>query len=188
MASSRKRYDCPVAYHIGTSTSSVYVSNKYTALLIYDLWLNEAIDQKKTDSLTLFSILPPTAWPTWSRQHIISLLNGCWHKRVIAKHVISNGDVVKATDYRKNNYKPDNYERLVITAHTKLTEQELIALNNTMMYPQVLNHILRSPSPLAAKVALEIEHMATFPDGTSATRYIKPVWNFLKARYGKKWS
>lgn len=188
MASSRKRYDSPVAYYVGTSTTSVYISNKYTALLIYDLWLNEAIEQNKTDSLALHAILPPTPWPTWSRQHIISLLNGCWHKRVIAKHAIVNGSVIKATDYRKNNYKPDNYERTVVLAHTKLSEQESIALNNTMMYPQVLNHVLRSPSPLAAKVALEIEHMATFPDGTSATRYIKPVWNFLKARYGKKGS
>jgi hypothetical protein len=188
MASSRKRYDCPVAYHVSTNSIGVYVSNKYTALLIYDLWLSDAIEQRKTDVLSLFSILPPTPWPTWSRQHIISLLNNCWHKRVLAKHTITDGDVIKATDYRRNNYKPDNYERLVITAHTKLTEQESIALNNTMMYPQVLNHVLRSPSPMAAKIALEIDCMSFFPDGTSATRHIKPVWNFLRAKYGKRWS
>ena len=180
MGSSRRKYDAPVAYLVITDDRQIYISNKYTAILMYELWVDNIMRTGISCTIALYAILPPTPWPTWSRTHIISLLNGCWKRSRIAYAKYANGIPISVFDKTKSAFRLDHYEQHFIIAHSKMTTDEKNALNNTLMYPQVLELVLRSSSPIAAKTALIIENMTLFPDGTSATKYIKSVWKYLK--------
>jgi hypothetical protein len=180
MSKSRKKYDAPVAYLLCMGDSFIYVSNKYTSILMYELWTQKIIESKLSTKISMYAIMPPTPWPTWSRTHIIALLNGCWKKVRIAYGVYDFGQPVTLIDKTKSVFRADNYEQHVKVLHSKMTTTERVALHNTLLYPSVLELVLRSPSPLAAKTALMIEKIETFPDGSSATKYISSVWKYLK--------
>ena len=180
MSQSRKKYDAPVAYLLSMNDSFIYVSNKYTAILMYELWTQKIIESQLSTKISVYAIMPPTPWPTWSRTHIIALLNGCWKKVRIAYGVYESGQPVTLVDKTKSVFRADNYEQHAKILHSKMTTSERVALHNTLLYPSVLELILRSPSPMAARTALEIENASYFPDGTSATKYITSVWKYLK--------
>lgn len=180
MSSSRRRYNTPVAYYVSSSTAGVYISNKYTALLIYQIWLEQSIKMQLTTQLKIDALLPPTVWPAWSRKHIISLLNGCWHQSSIVKTSIVNGVVVNCKDYSRSKFNADNYELHANVIHKSMSSSESIALNNTIMFPQILKLILRAPSILAAKTALRLDKLSVFPDGSSSTKHLHVVWKFLR--------
>lgn len=180
MASSRRKFDAPVAYLLIAGEQYMYVSNKYTTVLMYELWTERIVKTQKTCTIAMYAILPPTPWPTWSRTHIISLLNGCWKRTRIAYAKYVDGIPVSVIDKTKTAFRLDHYEQHFMLVHSNMSNDERIALNNTLMYPQVLELVLRSSSPIAAKTALIIENMSLFPDGTSAIKYIKSVWKYLK--------
>jgi hypothetical protein len=148
--------------------------------LIYQLWLEQSIQTKLTTQLKVDALLPPTAWPTWSRKHIISLLNGCWHQTSIVKTSLVDGVVISCKDYSKAKFNADNYELHATVMHSKLSTAESTALNNTLMFPQILKLILRAPSVLAAKTALKLDGMSVFPDGSSSIKHLHVVWKFLR--------
>lgn len=184
MSKSRRLYNTPVAYRVSKNDDVVFVSNKHTALLVFDNWSNICIDQQLTAELAIYAVMPPTPWPTWSRRHIISLLNGCWHKSLLASKRFENGIAISVKDFRHVKTWVDNYELLSITLYESMHQNERTALNNAMMYPQVLQHILRSPHPAIAAMALKIDGLSRYPDGTSTLKHLPKVWKYIKVDSG----
>lgn len=180
MSNSRRLYNTPVAYQVSKNDNVVFVSNKHTALLIFDLWCNQSIECNHDAIITMHAVMPPTPWPTWSRRHIISLLNGCWTKSLIAKKVISDGTATAVKDFRHIKSWADNYEYLSMVIYESMSQSERAALNNALMYPQVLAHIMRSFHPSVAMMALKLDGMTKYPDGTSTLKHLPKIWKYLK--------
>lgn len=180
MSNSRKVYNTPVAYRIAKDNDVVYVSNKHTAILVFDNWANLCVTQLLSATISIYAVMPPTPWPTWSRRHIISLLNGCWHKSLVAYRKFEDGIPVSVKDFRNVKSWVDNYEYLTESIYETLNVNERAALNNALMYPQILQHILRSPHPSVAILALKIDGLSTYPDGTSSLKHLPKIWKYLK--------
>lgn len=179
MPSIRKKYNAPVAYYVHANNVGVHVSNKYTAKLIFELLV---INAKGNDIIEMKAILPPTMWPSWSRTHIISLLNGCWHASLIGRYVYKNNKLVDVVDYSKSNYKTDHYERHAEFMHDALSYGEKQTLNYILSTPELFKLIVQSPTAASAKMTMKylnkIDKTINVP-----LSHVVTCWKFLRLQH-----
>jgi protease II len=76
----------------------------------------------------------------------------------------------------------DEYEWFASHKWNDMQPNVCHSLTQSLLYPQVLQHVLRAPTPLAARIALELDKLSVFPDGTSSTKYVKQVWEYIHGR------
>jgi len=178
MPSRRKKYNAPVAYYVHANNVGVHISNKYTALLIFELFVSNA---KSNDIIEIKCIYPPTMWPSWTRTHIISLLNGCWHESLLARYVFSNGNLASVIDYTKSNHKPDHYEKHACFLHEALTHGEKQTLNYILSTPEILKLVIQSPTAVSAKLA--VKYLVSTGNKTIPLSHVVPCWKFLRLQH-----
>jgi hypothetical protein len=181
MPSRRKKYNAPVAYYVHANNVGVHISNKYTAILIFDLFVANA---KGNDIIEMKCIYPPTMWPSWSRTHIISLLNGCWHESTVARYVYKNNKLVEVLDYTKSNYKTDNYDRHAYYSHNVLSQGEKQTLNYILSTPEILKLIIQSPTAMSARLA--IKYLSSTGDNAIPLSHVVPCWKFLRLQHERQ--
>ncbi len=181
MASHRKKYIAPVAYYVHANNVGVHISNKYTAILIFELFVSKA---SGNDVVEMKSIFPPNPWPAWSRTHIISLLNGCWYSATLARYVYKDNKLVSVIDYTKTNYKPDHYDRHAEYMHDNLTHGEKQTLNKILSTPELLKLVLQAPTPESAKVA--IKYLNTTKTTSIPLMHVVTCWKFLRLQHEKR--
>jgi hypothetical protein len=175
MASIRKKYNAPVAYYVHINDIGVHISNKYTAILIFELYISQA---SNNDVIEMKAIYPPTPWPTWSRSHIVSLLNGCWHEITLGKYTFKNGTLIDVIDYTKSNYKPDHYDQHAIHSHNLLSKGEKQTLNKILSTPELLKLIIQSPTSMSAKLAMK--YINSVDTTHIPLSHVVPCWKFLR--------
>lgn len=172
----------PVCYYVDSPLGRVHISNQFTAKIIYQLWCQYSCDYNLDGVVTVHALMSPNGWSTWSRKHVIDLLNGGWKARLLCKSIISNSERKETLFNASVKISTDEYEWFSIHKWNNMNSTVNHQLTLTLMYPQVLQHILRSPTPLAARMALEIDKLSVFPDGTSSTKYVKQVWEYIHGR------
>jgi hypothetical protein len=182
MPSIRKKYNAPVAYYVHANNVGVHVSNKYTAKLIFELLV---INAKGNDIIEMKAILPPTMWPSWSRTHIISLLNGCWHASLIGRYVYKNNKLVEVTDYSRNSYKTDHYERHAEFMHDALSYGEKQTLNYILSTPELFKLIVQSPTAASAKVAMKYLNKIDKTNNVPLS-HVVTCWKFLRLQHERQ--
>lgn len=181
MASHRKKYIAPVAYYVHINNVGVHVSNKYTAILILELFVSGA---SRNDVVEMKSIFPPNQWPTWSRRHIISLLNGCWYSAILARYVYKDNKLVSVIDYTKSNHKPDHYERHAEFMHDALTQGEKQTLNYILSTPEILKLILQAPTASSARIAMK--YINSISSMSIPLTHVVTCWKFLKLQHERR--
>lgn len=169
----------PVCYYVDSPLGRVYISNQFTAKVIYQLWCQYCCDYAIDGVVVLHAMMSPNGWSVWSRKHIIDLLNGGWKTRLLCKSII-NDSIRKETLFNASvSANTDKYEWWAKHRWNDMHPNVCHSLTQSLLYPQVLQHILRAPTPLAARIALELDQLSVFPDGTSATTHIKQVWDYI---------
>jgi len=168
----------PVCYIVSGNGHNVTVSNQFVAKIIYRLWIQLSVEKHYSTTVIVNAVMSPNSWSTWSRRHIISLLNGSWKKRLICKASVANGEYKEHMYNTQFKLTGDEYESHAIHTYSTLSQPVAHALNNALMYPNILQLILRAPTALAASVALKVEGYLTWEDGTKIT-HINNVWEYL---------
>ena len=168
----------PVCYVVSGNGHSVAVSNQFVAKIIYKLWIQKSVEKNITTAVIIDAWMSPNSWSTWSRKHIIALLNGSWKKRLICKAIVSNGAYKEIMYNTQIKLTGDEYESFATYNYTTLSNPVAHALNNALMYPNILQLILRAPTALAARVALKVEGYVLWQDGTRIS-HIDTVWEYL---------
>ena len=168
----------PVCYLITSGSYRVSVSNQFTAKIIYQLWCQVAIRKQTTTTVTVMALMSPTSYGTWGKKHIIQLINGVWKQRLVAKSIIKQGVQHEQTANAEFKLYGDEYEWSAFKTYDALPTHIATSVTNALMYPQILQLILRAPTALAAHVAIKVEGLTHYDDDTKITN-IKEVWNFL---------
>lgn len=178
MPSRKRNNHYPVCYLVTSKSYRVSVSNQFTAKIIYQLWCQLAIKNQSTTTVTVTALMSPSSYGTWGKKHIIQLLNGMWKERLVAKSIIKQGIQHEQTANAQFKLYGDEYEWTAIDSYEKLPVHIATSLTNALMYPQILQIILRAPTALAAHLALKVEGLTHYDDETRITN-IKEVWNYL---------
>ena len=168
----------PVCYIVSGNGHNVTVSNQFVAKIIYQLWTQLSVSKKLSTTVVIDALMSPNSWSTWSRKHVISLLNGSWKKRLLCKTTIKDGvhsEVIYNTQIKLTG---DEYESFATNTYSNLSKPVAHALNNALMYTNILRLILRAPTALAAQIALKVEGYLTWQDGTKIS-HIDKVWEYL---------
>lgn len=168
----------PVCYLITSGSYRVAVSNQFTAKIIYQLWCQLAIQQQSSTTVTVTALMSPSSLGTWGRKYIIQLMNGVWKQRLVAKSIIKQGIQHEQTANAQFKLYGDEYEWSAKKMYQTLQPHVAASLTNALMYPQILQIILRAPTALAADVAMKVEGLTHYDDDTKITN-IKEIWNFL---------
>ena len=168
----------PVCYVVSGNGHNVAVSNQFVAKIIYQLWIQLSVSKNIATTVTIDAYMSPNSWSTWSRRHIIALLNGTWTKRLICKATVANGEYKEHMYNTQIKITGDEYESFAKHTYSKLSKPVAHALNNALMYPNILQLILRAPTALSARVALKVEGYLKWQDGTTIN-HIDKVWEYL---------
>jgi hypothetical protein len=167
-----------VAYTVKGVGYSVTVSNQFVAKVIYQHWIILAQQKNMKGDIRVYALMSPNSWSTWSRKHIIALMNNAWKWRLLCKTHIDN-DLTKETQ-NNTQFKitGDEYERFAEYEYSNMHPSTTLALHNAMLYPEVLRLLLRAPTALSAKVAMKVAGYLIWPDGTKVD-HIDKVWEYL---------
>ncbi len=168
----------PVCYVVSGNGHNVAVSNQFVAKIIYQLWIQLSVSKNIATTVTIDAYMSPNSWSTWSRRHIIALLNGSWTKRLICKATVANGEYKEHMYNTQIKITGDEYESFAKHTYSQLSKPVAHALNNALMYPNILQLILRAPTALSARVALKVEGYLKWQDGTKID-HIDKVWEYL---------
>ena len=167
-----------VCYVVTSNDYSVAVSNQFVAKIIYQLWIQRNLDKNINAVVTVTALMSPNSWSTWSKKHIIGLLNGTWKQRLLCKAQIKNGECQHILNNAAMKITGDHYESNAIQTYRKTNDRIMTSLTNTLTYPNILQLVLRAPTALAAKVAMKTEGYLKWEDG-SKVDYIDKVWEYL---------
>jgi len=168
----------PVCYIVTGGTHRVCVNNQFVAKIIFQLWCQQAVQNKRSRTVTVYALMSPNSWSTWSRKHIIQLINGMWKERLVNKCVIVDGVPTDSTANSEFKLFGDDYERHAEFVYRSMAQHIQSSLHHCLMYPQILQIILRAPTALAAEIALKVAGITRF-DATKRISNIKEVWNYL---------
>ena len=178
MPSRRRTNYHAVAYTIKGLGYSVTVSNQFVAKIIYQYWIMIAEQKKLTGDVSVYALMSPNGWSTWSRKHIIALMNNLWKWRLMCKTIITNEQTKETISNTQFKVTGDDYERNANYEYKQMPTAVLHALHNAMFYPNVLQILLREPTALAAKIGIKTEGYLHWPDG-SKVDHIDKVWEYL---------
>jgi hypothetical protein len=178
MPSRRRSNSHAVAYTIKGLGNSVTVSNQFVAKIIYKQWVMLAQQKEITGTVAVYALMSPNGWSTWSRKHIIALMNNAWKWRLMCKTIITKQETKETLTNNQFTVTGDEYERFAEYEYSTMHHNVLHALHNATMYPNVLRLLLRAPTALSARVAMKIEGYLFWPDGTKID-HIDKVWEYL---------
>lgn len=178
MPTRRRSNHHAVAYTIKGLGHCVTVNTKFTAKVIYQLWIQLAREKQLKGSVTVYALMSPTSWSEWSRKHIIALMNNSWKWRMMCKTIIDNEQTKEIESNTNFTIRGDLYESNAEYTYKDLPHTVLHALHMSMLYPEVLQLLLRAPTALSAKVAMKTANYITWPDGTKID-HIDKVWEYL---------
>lgn len=168
----------PVCYVVTSNSYSVTVTNQFVAKIIYQLWIQRNIDKNINATVAVYALMSPNSWSTWSKKHIVGLMNGTWKKRTLCKAQIKDGECKHILNNSAMKVTGDHYEDHTAFTYRNMNESVMQSLTNTLTYPAVLQLVLRAPTALAAKVAMKTEGYTRWEDG-SKIDHIDKVWEFL---------
>lgn len=167
-----------VAYTVKGLGHCVTVNTKFTAKIIYQLWIQLAREKEMKGTIAVYALMSPTSWSEWGRRHIIALMNNAWKWRLMCKTIIDKDQVKEIESNTNFIVKGDLYESNSEYTYKDLPHTVLHALHNTMLYPEVLRLVLRAPTALSARVAMKTAGYLVWPDGTKID-HIDKVWEYL---------
>lgn len=168
----------PVCYIVTGGTHRVCVNNQFVAKIIYQLWQQLSVQEKRSRTISVYALMSPNSWSTWGRKHIIQLINGMWKERLVTKCVVIDGVIQSNTANAEFKLFGDDYERHAEYVYRDMPQHVRSSLHHCLMYPQILQIILRAPTGLAAEIALKVSGILFFEKGLRITN-VKEVWTYL---------
>jgi len=178
MPTRRRNNYHPVCYVVSSNGYNVAVTNQFVAKIIYQLWIQRNIDKNTDARVSVYALMSPNGWSTWSKKHIIGLMNGMWKKRMLCKAQIKDGECKHILNNSAMKITGDQYESHAEFTYNTMNESVMQSLTNTITYPNVLQLVLRAPTALSAKVAMKTEGYIRWEDGTKVD-HIDKVWEYL---------
>jgi len=163
---------------VSSKKHNVAVSNQFVAKIIYQQWIYVSQQKAIDNVISVHALMSPNSWSTWSRKHIVRLLNNAWKWRLLCKTVIKNNTTKETISNTQMKVTGDDYEYNAEYTYSNMSKQVAHALDNALSDANILRLLLRAPTGLAAHVAIKNEGYLKWADGTRID-HIKEVWEFL---------
>jgi len=167
-----------VCYIVSSNKRNVAVSNQFVAKIVYQHWISICQQNAIDNVISVHALMSPNSWSTWSRKHIVRLLNNAWKWRLLCKTVIKNETTKETMSNTQMKITGDDYEYNAEYTYSSLPKPVLHALDNALSDANILQLLLRAPTALSAHVAVKAEGYVKWADGTRID-HIKQVWEFL---------